>query len=189
FAEASILFADIVGFTEIAARFSPNDVVGLLNKYFTKFDEIMEKYGIEKIKTIGDAYMAASGIPEPCNDHAEKLMNFAIEILEQTAVISNKTGIAIDLRIGINSGPVTAGVIGTKKFIYDLWGDAVNLASRMEMHGVPGKIQVTPDTYMLLKDKYSFEHRGTIDVKGKGQLNVYLFSGKKDNYTYSNGVA
>lgn len=179
YSEASIMFADIVGFTELAARYKPEEVVGLLNLYFTKFDEIMDDYGIEKIKTIGDAYMAAAGIPDPCDDHAEKLVNFAMEIMKQTHDISQINGVDIELRIGINSGPVTAGVIGTKKFIYDLWGDAVNIASRMESHGLPGKIQVTSRTYDILKHQYDFHSRGPIFVKGKGELDVYLLEGKK----------
>ncbi len=177
FREASVLFADIAEFTALAGKLTPDDVVTVLNRYFTAYDELAEKHAVEKIKTIGDAYMAASGIPERRNDHAEALLGMASDMLRTTKQISSELGLDLEIRIGINSGPVTAGVIGKKKFIYDLWGDAVNIASRMESHGIPGRIQVGPGTYHLVKDKVGFEHRGRIGIKGKGDLDVYLVKG------------
>jgi adenylate cyclase len=172
--EASVLFADIAGFTALAARFRPNELVAILNRYFSGYDELAEKYGVEKIKTIGDAYMAAAGIPQVRDDHATALIRMASEMLEMTGEISRHSGLDLAIRIGINSGEVTAGVIGKKKFIYDLWGDTVNIASRMESHGLPGRIQVSPRTYHLLKGQFAFEHRGRIEIKGRGELDAYL---------------
>lgn len=181
FGSASVLFADMVGFTKMASRYNPEDLVKMLNKYFSVYDRLTEKYKLEKIKTIGDAYMVAAGIPEKTQDHAKTIVEFAREMLEATNQISGEDGDKVDLRIGINSGPVIAGVIGTKKYIYDLWGDAVNLASRMEAYGVPGRIHVTADTYNLLKSDYHFEQRDKIDIKGKGFIQTYLLTeqGKK----------
>ena len=174
FQEASVLFADIAGFTALAARFRPEEVVAFLNRYFSSYDELAEKYGVEKIKTIGDAYMAAAGIPEPREDHAAALVNMAQEMIEVTRAIGDECRLDLAIRIGINSGEVTAGVIGKKKFIYDLWGDTVNIASRMESHGIPGRIQVSQRTYLLLRDDFLFEQRGRIEVKGMGELEAYL---------------
>ena len=174
FAEVTILFADIVGFTQLSAQTSPERLVGLLNEIFTTFDQLSEKYGLEKIKTIGDAYMVASGLPIPRSDHAQAIAEMAFDMQEEVEKFSTKHNTILSLRIGINTGAVVAGVIGTKKFIYDLWGDAVNTASRMESHGIAGRIQVTTTTYELLKDKYLFEKRGKIQVKGKGEMNTYL---------------
>jgi len=174
FPEATVLFADIAGFTELAGRLAPDRVVAILNQYFSAYDELADKHSVEKIKTIGDAYMAASGIPEARPDHAGAIMKMACDMLETTSAISSELGLDLNIRIGVNSGSVTAGVIGRKKFIYDLWGDTVNTAARMESQGIPGRIQVGPSTYNLLKDSFRFEGRGTIDVKGKGKLEVYL---------------
>ncbi len=174
FREASVLFADVAGFTALAGRLRPHEVVAILNTYFSRYDELAEKYGVEKIKTIGDAYMAAAGIPEARADHAAALLNMASDMIQATREISRDLGLDLAIRIGINSGEVTAGVIGKKKFIYDLWGDTVNMASRMESHGVPGRIQVSSRTYRLLKDTTPFEHRGKIEIKGMGQQDVYL---------------
>ena len=174
FGEASVLFADIAGFTALAARFRPDELVSILNRYFSGYDELAEKYGVEKIKTIGDAYMVAAGIPEVRNDHAIALMNMALDMIEITGRISRDAGLDLAIRIGMNSGEVTAGVIGKKKFVYDLWGDTVNVASRMESHGLPGRIQVSPRTYHLLSDRFLFEHRGPIEIKGMGRQDVYL---------------
>jgi len=181
FANATILFADIVNFTQIAARYKPSDLVNLLNKFFSAYDGLTEKYGLEKIKTIGDAYMVAAGIPNANPQHAQIMADFALDMVHVTHDISKEINENILLRIGINSGPVTAGVIGKKKFIYDLWGDAVNLASRMESAGLPGKIQVTEDTYQLLKDEYLFTQREPIEIKGKGLLKPYILNGPKNN--------
>lgn len=174
FADASILFADVVGFTELAVRKSPAELVGILNDIFSRFDERLDQYRLEKIKTIGDAYMVAAGIPEPLQEHAEALCAFAVDIVGILQEYSRESSEELQIRIGIASGPVVAGVIGRKKFIYDLWGDSVNTAARMESHGVPGTIQVTERTYELARARFDFEARGEIDVKGKGRMRTFL---------------
>lgn len=179
FAEVTILFADIVGFTEISSRTSPQELVELLNKIFSAFDRLSEQYGLEKIKTIGDNYMVAGGLPMPCTNHAESIAEMALEMQQEIMKLSGECDQPLNIRIGINTGPVVAGVIGTKKFIYDLWGDAVNTASRMESQGISGKIQVSDSTYQLLCDRYLLEKRGTINVKGKGDMTTYLLIGRK----------
>ncbi|NQE35272.1 adenylate/guanylate cyclase domain-containing protein [Microcoleus asticus] len=179
FDSATVLFADIVGFTSLAARISPLELVNLLNKIFSKFDQLTEKHDLEKIKTSGDAYMVAGGVPVPRPDHAEAIADMALDMQEAIADFQTDTGEPFQIRIGINTGPVVAGVIGTKKFIYDLWGDTVNVASRMESQGLPGYIQVTAAIYELLKDRYLFEERGAIPVKGKGDMIAYWLKGKK----------
>jgi adenylate cyclase len=179
FESATVLFADLVGFTSLAARISPLELVDFLNKIFSKFDELTEKHSLEKIKTIGDAYMVVGGLPVPMADHAEAIANMALDMQEAIADFQTDTGEPFQIRIGINTGPVVAGVIGTKKFIYDLWGDTVNVASRMESQGLSGSIQVTAAVYEQLKDRYLFEDRGAIPVKGKGDINVYWLKAKK----------
>jgi len=179
FAEVSILFADIVDFTKLSARISPEELVELLNHVFSAFDNLVEKYGMEKIKTIGDAYMVVAGLPEPHEDSARACADMALAMQEELTKINSEKKLNIKVRIGINTGPVVAGVIGNKKFIYDLWGDAVNTASRMESHGLAGCIQVTEATYEKIKKKYLLEERGTINVKGKGDMKAYLLQGKK----------
>ena len=181
FDSATVLFADIVGFTSLAARISPLELVNLLNKIFSKFDQLTEKHDLEKIKTSGDAYMVAGGVPVPRADHAEAIADMALDMQEAIADFQTDTGEQFQIRIGINTGPVVAGVIGTKKFIYDLWGDTVNVASRMESQGLPGYIQVTTAIYELLKDRYVFEERGAIPVKGKGEMIAYWLKAKKDS--------
>jgi len=176
FAHVSVLFADIVNFTKLAESTSPEKLVVLLNTIFTGFDDCVEKHGLEKIKTIGDAYMIASGIPDPVDDHAQRIMKCAIDMISVIQEFNSCYGTSLSIRIGINSGPVIAGIIGKKKFIYDLWGDCVNVASRMESSGIAGRIQVTEATYILLRDRYTFEERGEIEVKGKGLMNVYLLA-------------
>jgi len=169
----TILFADIVGFTTLSGRLSPLELVDFLNQLFSDFDYLVEELGLEKIKTIGDAYMVASGLPEPRTDHAEAIANMALEmnkVINQVSLVYNEN---FKIRIGINTGKVVAGVIGKKRLIYDLWGDAVNIASRMESSGEPGKIQVTESTYKLLQNKYVFTKRGTVNVKGKGEMVTY----------------
>lgn len=178
FDNVTVMFADIVGFTEISARRSPTELVEMLNLIFSKFDQLSELHGLEKIKTIGDAYMVVGGLPVPHSEHAEAIAEMALDMQEGLSEFNTETGEALQIRIGINSGPVVAGVIGTKKFIYDLWGDTVNTASRMESHGIPGSIQVTASTYDLLRDKYHFTARGPIYIKGKGQMTTYLLTGK-----------
>jgi len=179
FAQVSVLFADIVDFTRISAYHSPIEVVSLLNKIFSAFDQLAEQHGVEKIKTIGDAYMVVGGLPTPRTDHAEAIAEMALDMLDKIAQFHGETGEPLSMRIGINTGPVVAGVIGTNKFIYDLWGDTVNIASRMESQGLPGRIQVTAATYNLLRDKYLFEERGVIPIKGKGDGMTYILAGRK----------
>ena len=169
---ASILFADVVDFTPLSATMTPDELVELLNEVFSLFDMLVEKYGLEKIKTIGDCYMVASGVPSPRPDHAKALIEFALEVRDYVSR-HEFHGHKLGFRMGVNSGPVVAGVIGTKKFIYDLWGDAVNTASRMESHGQEGIIQITRATYELVKDDFVCEHRGTVNVKGKGDMEVW----------------
>ena len=152
---------------------------GILNKIFSAFDELVDKYGLEKIKTIGDAYMVVGGLPNPLSNHVEAVANFALESQERLKRFKLKTGDELQMRIGINTGPVVAGVIGTKKFIYDIWGDAVNLASRMESNGIPGTIQMTEATAKRLEGSFIVEERGMIEVKGKGSLMAYFLKGKK----------
>jgi PAS domain S-box-containing protein len=178
FEEVTVLFADIVGFTELSARFPPAQVVELLNRIFSAFDELSDYYGLEKIKTIGDAYMVVGGLPTPRPDHAEATANMALDMQQVITKFNNQNNQTLSIRIGINTGPVVAGVIGIKKFSYDLWGDTVNIASRMESQGLPDKIQVTEFTYKKLQDNYLFEERGTIQVKGKGKMTTYFLSGK-----------
>lgn len=179
FPEATVLFADIVDFTKLSARIEPTDLVALLNKIFSAFDMLAERHGLEKIKTIGDAYMVVGGLPTPRVDHAEAVAEMALDMQQEIAQFCTEDGEQFKIRIGINTGPVVAGVIGIKKFIYDLWGDTVNTASRMESQGIAGYIQVTAATYDRLRDKYLFEERGTIQVKGKGEMCTYLLIGKE----------
>ncbi len=180
FSEVTVLFADLVGFTKLSANLSPAELVELLNMIFSCFDELAEKYGLEKIKTIGDAYMVVGGLPTPRKDHAEAIAEMALDILDRVQEISEKQGKLLQIRIGINTGAVEAGVIGTKKFAYDLWGDTVNTAHRMESHGIPDVIQVTENTYNCLANKYIFQERGMIEIKGKGSMKTYLLVGRKE---------
>jgi adenylate cyclase len=173
FTSASILFADVVDFTRLSERLQPADVVGVLDHLFSHFDTLAERYGLEKIKTIGDCYMVAAGVPSPRPDHARALALMALDMLEAMRSSDDVNHLGLELRVGINSGPVVAGVIGTKRFLYDLWGDAVNTASRMESHGTSGRIQITRATYELLADEFECEPRGTIPVKGKGEMEIW----------------
>ena len=174
----SILFADVVNFTPMSAQMSPKELVELLNEVFSHFDRLVEKYDLEKIKTIGDCYMVASGVPQPRADHAIALANMALEMRSFTTG-QLFLGRQLSFRIGINSGPVVAGIIGKKKFSYDLWGDTVNTASRMESHSLGSGIQITEDTYELIKDEFICEPRGVINVKGKGEMNAWLLMDKR----------
>ena len=178
FAAVSVLFADVVDFTPISAGMEPAELVGLLNDVFTRFDELVAELGLEKIKTVGDEYMVAAGVPRPRADHAHALAELALRIRDHVAT-SDVAGRRLSLRIGINSGPVTAGIIGTHKFAYDLWGDTVNTASRMESEGVAGSIQMGPATYELIKDAYVCEARGPIPVKGKLAMATYLLISRR----------
>lgn len=179
FAETTVLFADLVGFTPLSASMSPIALVNLLNQLFSAFDHLSHQYGLEKIKTIGDAYMVVGGIPISRPDHAVAIAMMALEMQNEINKFNTRMNKNFTIRIGIHSGPVVAGVIGIKKFIYDLWGDTVNLASRMESHSLPGKIQVSDATYELLKDQFFFEERGLIEVKGRGEINTYFLVGKR----------
>jgi len=179
FDEVTILFSDIVGFTPLSARLSAIELVNLLNYMFSKFDQLAEKYRLEKIKTIGDAYMVAAGLPLHRHDHADAIAEMALDMQVAIEDFSREQGEEFQIRIGIHSGPVVAGVIGMKKFIYDLWGDTVNVASRMESSGAPGKIQLTTETYQLLKDRYILAERGQISVKGKGEMITYWLVDRK----------
>jgi adenylate cyclase len=180
FKTATVLFADIVGFTAFSSRFSPETLITILNEVFSAFDAIIEDYDLEKIKTIGDAYMAVGGVPRERVDHAEAVADAAIKMMEEMKRIHNLSGLDIQIRIGIHSGEVIAGVIGTKKFIYDLWGDTVNIASRMESHSTAGEIQMTEATYKLLRSSYVTEPRGAIEVKGRGSMQTYFLKEKVD---------
>jgi adenylate cyclase len=188
FGSASILFADVADFTPWSERLPPAEVVGYLDHLFSHFDELAERYGVEKIKTIGDCYMVAAGVPTPRSDHAHALALMALDMLEAMREHEVFGHLGLELRVGINSGPVVAGVIGKKRFLYDLWGDAVNTASRMESHGTPGRIQITRATYDLLVDEFECEPRGTIDVKGKGEIEAwYLNRPRGDRLSAANG--
>ena len=179
FTSASILFADVVDFTPFSERLSPADVVGVLDHLFSHFDTLAERYGLEKIKTIGDCYMVAAGVPTARPDHARAVVLMALDMLDAMQSSDEVGHLGLELRVGINSGPVVAGVIGRKRFLYDLWGDAVNTASRMESHGTPGRIQITRATYELLADEFECEPRGTIMVKGKGEMEAWYVLGRR----------
>ncbi|MHA1564533.1 MAG: adenylate/guanylate cyclase domain-containing protein [Alphaproteobacteria bacterium] len=183
FSDVTILFADIVDFTALSARIAPEELVRMLNMVFSAFDRLSEKHGLEKIKTIGDSYMVVGGLPEPRPDHAEAVAAMALDMLKEIDRIGIELGRPLGLRIGIGTGPVVAGVIGTRKFAYDLWGDAVNTASRMESQGITNAIQLSLETYQRLKDTYICEPRGVIDVKGKGELQTYLLKRKINGQT------
>ena len=174
---ASIVFADVVNFTPMSERLPPDEVVGMLDDLFSRFDTLVERHGLEKIKTIGDCYMAAAGVPDPHPDHARRAALLALDMRDAVASWTLTDASRLQLRIGINSGPVVAGVIGTKRFLYDLYGDAVNTASRMETHSVPGEIQITSATHELLGDGFECRPRGTIEVKGKGQMETWYLVG------------
>ncbi|WP_428674202.1 adenylate/guanylate cyclase domain-containing protein [Reyranella sp.] len=174
FTEVSVAFADLVGFTAMSSAMAPDDLVSLLNGLFTRFDVAAQEIGIEKIKTVGDSYMAVCGMPEPVANHAERMVRMAIRMVHITREHALEHHVSMSLRVGINSGPVVAGVIGKSKYIYDLWGDTVNLASRMESNGMPDSIQVTRRVYEMLKDEFVFEPRGEIEVKGKGRVEAWL---------------
>ena len=181
FDATSILFADVVDFTPLSQRLPPAETVEILDRLFSHFDALVERHGLEKIKTVGDCYMAAAGVPDPHADHARRAALLALDMREAvaTSAVAGRDG--LELRIGINSGPVVAGVIGRKRFIYDLWSDAVNTASRMESQGTPGEIQITRATYELLKDEFVCRPRGTIPVKGKGEMQTWYLVGSRSH--------
>ena len=179
FSEATVLFADVVGFTQLSSQISAAELVVLLNKLFSMFDELAEKHRVEKIKTIGDAYMVVAGLPIPRPDHTHAIANLALDMQQAVERFNLEQNQSFSIRIGINSGPVVAGVIGLKRFIYDLWGDTVNIASRMESQGVAGVIQVSEAIYEVLKEQYLFEKRGIIYIKGKGEMTTYFLTGQQ----------
>jgi class 3 adenylate cyclase len=178
FDEAAVLFADLVGFTHISERLTPEEIVGMLDELFSEFDVMAERRQLEKIKTVGDAYMVVGGLPDSRPDALEAVAEMALEMQELVAKYHTPFGETLRLRIGIDIGPVVAGVIGQKKFTYDLWGDTVNTASRMESHGIPGKIQVTPRAYEALKHHFRFQSREPVEIKGKGQTVPFLLLGR-----------
>jgi guanylate cyclase len=179
FDATTILFADVVDFTPLSERLPPAEVVGMLDQLFSRFDALVERHGLEKVKTVGDCYMAAAGVPNPRPDHARMAALLALDMRDVVANSAVAAWPGLELRIGINSGPAIGGVIGKKRFLYDLWGDAVNTASRMESHGTPGEIQMTRATYELLKGEFVCTLRGTIPIKGKGQMETWYLVGPR----------
>jgi class 3 adenylate cyclase len=178
FPDVTVLFADLVDFTQRSQRSTPAQIVQVLDELFSAFDQLARRHGLEKIKTIGDAYMVAGGLPNPRPDHAQAVAEMALAVREEVARHLDPSGQPLQVRIGIDTGPVVAGVIGRNKFIYDLWGDTVNTASRMESHGVPGCIQVTTSARQRLRDGYRFQRRGPIQVKGKGEMETWFLLGR-----------
>ncbi len=179
YADVSVLFADLVDFTPFAERTPPERVVSVLDTVFSAFDALAERHGLEKIKTIGDAYMVVGGLPEPRPDHASAVADMALEMHGALRTLCQQLGLDLSIRVGMASGPVIAGVIGRRKLSYDLWGDTVNTAARMETHGLPGRTQVTQATYERLRERYDLEARGEIEVKGKGRVPAYLLVGRR----------
>jgi adenylate cyclase len=182
FPDVTVLFADIVGFTKFSEGVSAAVLVNVLNDIFTRFDSIADHRGLEKIKTIGDSYMAAAGIPEPVENHAERAANMALDMLEVMDRINEKNHYQLKIRIGISTGAAVAGVIGKRKFFYDLWGEVVNTASRMESHGVAGRIQLSDSTHEQLGESFLVEKRGAIEVKGKGEMNTWFLNSRHGSF-------
>jgi class 3 adenylate cyclase len=176
--DATVLFADLVGFTSLTNKLPPIELVNLLNQIFSSFDQLSDRYGLEKIKTIGDAYMVVGGVPNASENHTAAIAEMALEMQSALDCFNLKNQLSLKMRIGIHRGAVIAGVIGIKKFIYDLWGDTVNLASRMESHGIAGQIQVSVQVYEQLRLRFQFEERGIIDIKGKGPMQTYFLLAK-----------
>ncbi len=177
--DVSVMFIDICGFTALSNRSAPVEIVQMLNSVFSHFDGLVERRDLEKIKTIGDAYMVAGGLPETCEDHPNAIVALALDILECAETLKDSTGAPLRVRVGAHVGPVVAGVIGRKKFIYDLWGDTVNTASRMESQGAPGSVQITEALHRRLSPEFTRERRGTIAVKGKGEMTTYFVTGRR----------
>jgi adenylate cyclase len=189
FPDVTVLFADIVGFTRFSRGVNPEKLVVLLNEIFTDFDSISDSHGLEKIKTIGDSYMAVCGIPVPAADHVSRAANMALDMMDALGEFNKRYGHTLQMRIGIDTGAVVAGVIGKRKFIYDLWGDTVNTASRMESQGVASRIQITESTRRRLGGSFRLEERGTIDVKGNGEMNTWFLNGRSSqNQSLDNSV-
>ena len=181
--DASVLFADIAGFTQRASDSTPTELVRFLDGLYTRLDTLVDRHGLEKIKTSGDSYMVVSGVPEPRRDHLEALAVLALEMVEAVAALTDPKGQSVPLRIGLATGPVVAGVVGARKFFYDVWGDAVNVAARMESTDVVGRIQVPQNVYERLKDAFVLEERGMVDVKGKGAMRTWYLVGRRDPAT------
>ncbi len=186
--EATVVFVDIVNFVHLSSSMSPSAVIIVLNRIFSAFDALCEQYGVEKIKTIGDAYMLATGVPNPLKDHVVVAARIALDMQELARRLGTREEQSLNFRIGIHTGPVVAGVIGTRKFSYDIWGDTVNLASRMEANGVPGRIHVTRAVYEKLKDDFELEARGFIPVKGLGEVETFFLNGPKQGNAYRSMV-
>jgi class 3 adenylate cyclase len=180
FADVTVMFADIVNFTKVAEGLTPQQVFTMLNKIFSSFDELAEKYGMEKIKTIGDAYMVAGGLDNDRSDYSDAIVDMAMAMRDLLRRDFNVNQMHLEVRIGIGTGPVVAGVVGKKKFIYDLWGDTVNIASRITSEGVPGMVQVDEATYRRLHERFDFHEPQTIYLKGKGNMVVYRLIGRKE---------
>ena len=183
--DASILFADIAGYTERASDTSPEELVAFLDDLYTQLDALVTRHGLEKIKTSGDAYIVVSGVPQPCADHLEALADLALDIAESVAGLTDSLGRAVPLRIGLASGPLVAGVVGSQRFFYDVWGDAVNVASRMESTAAVGRIQVPQAVYERLSNRFEFEERGEVDVKGKGAMHTWYLVGRSGQHEQS----
>jgi guanylate cyclase len=179
FADVTVLFADLVGFTPLAERLPPDELVALLDRIFARWDELAAERGVEKIKTIGDAYMAAAGVPSPRAGHVEAIASLALAMGPEVERCAAESGLSLAIRVGIDAGPVVAGVIGQSKFIYDLWGDTVNTASRMESHAPAGAIPVTERVRERLDGGFSLRRRGTIEIKGKAPMTAYLLLGER----------
>jgi class 3 adenylate cyclase/putative methionine-R-sulfoxide reductase with GAF domain len=180
FEEVTVLFADLVDFTRWSQQLPPEHSVEILGQVFTEFDALTERYGLEKIKTIGDAYMVVAGVPSPRADHQEAMAIMALQILETLRQLNRVLGTSLDVRVGMHSGPVIAGIIGTRKFAYDLWGDTVNMASRLEAHGAAGRIHVSEPTWQRLRDRFTFEPRGEIEVKSIGRVKTWFLTGTRE---------
>ncbi|MEZ5385570.1 MAG: adenylate/guanylate cyclase domain-containing protein [Prosthecobacter sp.] len=177
FHDVTVLFADLVGFTPMSEKMSPNETLRLMDQVFSRFDELVDRFGLEKIKTVGDAYMLAGGLPDPNDSHAEDVARMALAMQEEVRKFHCPQGEPLSIRIGIATGPVVAGVIGRKKFLYDLWGDTVNTASRMESCGEPNTIQVTETTWRRLRDHFTLRERGEVEIKGKGRVMTWYLEG------------
>jgi class 3 adenylate cyclase len=174
FDEVSVLFGDLVGFTNLAATMPATELVQMLDGLFSRFDELAGRYGVEKVKTIGDSYMVVGGCPERSADHAERTAAMGLAMVAELRCFAAERGLPLELRVGMHTGPVVAGVIGTRRFSFDLWGDTVNTASRMEQHGVPGRVQISAAARVVLADRFAVEERGPVSVKGKGEMRTFL---------------
>jgi adenylate cyclase len=186
--DASILFADIAGYTKRASDTTPSELVRFLDRLYTELDALVDRHGLEKVKSSGDSYMVVSGVPQPRDDHMEALACLALDMAEAVAGLKDPQGREVPLRIGLAAGPVVAGVVGARRFFYDVWGDAVNIASRMETTDVEGRIQVPHDVYERLKHAFHLEERGKVDVKGKGLMHTWYLVGRRDERAVRNAV-